>query len=320
MQLAENILDYYLAHLPELTEEKQFHLCSRLAAWTGNQKAIEQLAEMRRHYVPDPCTPDALKKQLQDILDNLEPMPVNAAKIREPYFAKYPWLRGLELVLFRVRHLKEIYGVDARAALFELVPRRQLLEYKEQLLADPDALRILSTYAVNYIFLLERVVLEQDNEESIDLKLFYNLADGYDLNDPVHLQLYIYLYTHCIIADAHFYVMPIPTYAAAIYTKMLQRLESVIADRIPELSLDTKLEYLVCCRICDYSTSVTGAIYDECRDSVSPEGTFLVDTKNNFADRTAKKTFDASEHRNVLFVMSSLSYVPHQLSVGQKSV
>jgi hypothetical protein len=320
MQLAENILDYYLAHLSELTEEKQFHLCSRLAAWTGNHRAIEQLAKMREHYVPNPCAPEALKEQLQDILDNLEPLPANAAKVRDPYFAKYPWLRGLELVLFRVRHLKEIYGVDARAALFELVPRRQLLEYKQLLLADSEALRILSTYAVNYIFLLERVVLEQDNAESIDLKLFYNLADDYNLDDPVHLQLYIYLYTHCIIADAHFYVMPIPTYAAATYTKMLQRLEPIITERMDELSLDTKLEYLVCCRICDFNTSVTKAIYDECRDSVSPEGTFLVDTVNAFADRTAKKSFDASEHRNVLFVMSSLSYVPHQLSIGQKSV
>jgi hypothetical protein len=320
MQLAENILDYYLTHLPELTDEKQFHLCTRLAAWTGNHKAIEHLAEMRKHYVPEPCTPAALKSQLQGILDNLEPLPTNAAKVRDPYFAKYPWLRGLELVLFRVRHLKEIYGVDARAALFELVPRRQLLEYKKQLMTDPDALRILSTYAVNYIFLLERVVLEQDNAESIDLKLFYNLADGYDLNDPVHLQLYIYLYTHCIIADAHFYVMPIPTYSLATYTKMLVRLEKVIIDHLAELSLDTKLEFLVCSRICNFNTSATKEIYDECRKSVSPEGTFLVDTVNTFANREAKKTFDASEHRNVLFIMSSLSYVPHQLEVGHKSV
>lgn len=101
---------------------------------------------------------------------------------------------------------------------------------------------------------------------------------------------------------------------------MLQRLEPIIAERTDELSLDTKLEYLVCCRICDFNTSVTKVIYDECRQSVSPDGTFLVDTVNAFANRTAKKTFDASEHRNVLFVMSSLSYVPHQLSVGQKSV
>lgn len=320
MQLAENVLEYYLAHLPELTEEKQFHLCSRLAAWTGNPQAIDRLAEMRKNYVPDPCTPEALKRQLQDILDNLEPMPANAAKVRDPYFAKYPWLRGLELVLFRVRHLKEIYDVDARSALFELVPRRQLLDYKKQLLADPDALRILSTYAINYIFLLDRIVLEQDNEESIDLKMLYNLADRYNLDDPVHLQLYIYLYTHCIIADAHFYVMPVPTYALSTYIKMLQRLESVIAAHSQELSLDTKLEYLVCCRICSFNSSVTKMIYDECRASVSPEGTFLVDTLNAFADRPAKKTFDASEHRNVLFIMSSLSYVPHQLAVGQKSV
>lgn len=320
MQLAENILDYYLTHLPELTEEKQFHLCTRLGAWTGNPKALKQLSEMRKDYVPEPCTPEALKAQLQAILDNLQPMPANAAKVRDPYFAKYPWLRGLELVLFRVRHLKEIYGVDARPALFDLVPRRQLLEYKDQLLADPDALRILSTYAVNYIFLLERVVLEHDNADSIDLKMFLNLADGYDLKDPVHLQLYIYLYTHCIIADSHFYVMPVPTYALATYTKMLGRLEKVITEHADELSLDTKLEFLVCARICDFNSYVTKMIYDECRSSVSPEGTFLVDTLNAFANRSAKKTFDASEHRNVLFIMSTLSYVPHYLSIGQKSV
>jgi hypothetical protein len=305
MHLAENIHDYYMAHLGDLTEEKQFHLCSRLAIWSKDEQALAWLQDYKKPYVPDPCTKALLQAILQKLVDNPPEMPANAAALRTAYFEQYSWVRGLELALFRVRHWLEVYDVDARPALFEIVSRRQLLAYKEELLQDEEAMRMLSTYAINYIYLLERVILEHTDNEAIDTAQLLAIGDGYRTDDILHLQLLVYYYTHCIIGESNFYARDIPPLLLPVYLGMLQRLDAVIDEHFESLSLDTKLEFLVCARLCGYEAEVESDIISECSQSVSFEGTFLVDTHNAFAGRDSKKTFSASEHRNVLFVMAS---------------
>jgi hypothetical protein len=95
---------------------------------------------------------------------------------------------------------------------------------------------------------------------------------------------------------------------------MLARLEQIITEYFPHISLDNKLEFLVCARICSYQTPLFERIYIECEASLSPEGIFLVDTLND--NRLAgTKTFAGSEHRNVLFIMSGSPYTPHNTLV-----
>ena len=310
MHLAENIRDFYFAHFAELSPEKQFHFCTRLAAWNNDPRALAFIDSYKPQYVPTPSTKDALREELEYLIANPPVMPANAAKLREPYFAKYSWLRGLELALFRVRHWLTVYGVDARPALFEIISRKQLLDYEKQLLEDAESLRFLSTYAINYIYLVERLVLEHHDADAIDVAMLIAAAEAYDTNDMLHLQLLVYYYTHCIIADTNFYKTPVPGALLPTYLKMLQTLDTVIDGHFESLSLDTKLEFLVCCRLCDYTSPVTDRIFDECTRSISPNGTFIVDTHNTFADRESKKTIDASEHRNVLFVLASQPWQP----------
>lgn len=315
MHLAENIHAYYLTNLARLSPEKQFHFCSRIGAWLDDPVALQHLAEMRGQYIP------SSSENLQQELANMVRQPVrglaNANTLREPYFRKYPWLRGLELALFRVRHLRTMYGIDGRVELLNIVPRQQLEGYVRQLLADPQALRILSTYAINFIYLVERQMLGHTNPRDIDATMLYNLINGYDLSDPLQLQLLFYLYTHCIIADTNFYVAKVPEDCLPDYRAMLQKLDELILDNVAQLSLDTKLEFLVCCRICRYDAKCTELIYKECETSLSPDGMFLIDTHNSFANRNGKKTFAASEHRNVLYIMSTHPYEPRPFAIRQ---
>ncbi|HSD55933.1 MAG TPA: hypothetical protein VLA92_02155, partial [Candidatus Saccharimonadales bacterium] len=129
-------------------------------------------------------------------------------------------------------------------------------------------------------------------------------ANGYNADDVLHLQLLVYYYTHCIIADSNFYEEAILPELLPEYKKMLTTLDTVIDTNFSKLSLDTKLEFLVSARICGYRSHATDRIFEECQASCSPDGTFLIDTHNTFADRDEKKSLDASEHRNVLYIMA----------------
>lgn len=316
MQLRENIRDYYFAHLGELSPSKQFHFCSRLAAWQGSNEAIDELKKLRAHFVPQPCTQNTLRQTLQELAGHQPNAGVNAWQLRKPHLDRYPQLYGISLALFRVRHLRMVYGIDARPALFELVDERELLHLKEQLLQDKDAVRFLSTYAINYLYLLERIVLEHTGPDTIDVQSLYELGDAYDAQDARQLQLLIYLYTHCIIAESNFYAKVMPPSLLPVYTRMLQRIEPLIAGHFSDVSLDTKLEFLVCSRICGYATPLARRIETESQASASPQGTFIVDTHNSFAARSDKKDLAGSEHRNVLYIMSGQSYAPHSTTVG----
>jgi hypothetical protein len=143
----------------------------------------------------------------------------------------------------------------------------------------------------------------------IDPNKLYLLGDGYDLSQFEHLRLLIYLYTHCIIADTNYYYQVINPVRKESYLQMLARLETIIHDNYKRISLDNKLEFLVCSRICKFKTDLSLMINEECEASVSQLGTFLVDTQNDFAHLSTKKTLETSEHRNVLYIMSTIAPV-----------
>lgn len=309
MNLRQQITDFYWSHVAELPQTKQFHLATRLAAWNNDSAALSLLASLKPLYVPEPYDSQTVHDSLSELIHNPPVERKNASKLREKYFAKYPELDGLHLALFRVRHLLWVYGTDVRDIFFELASKRHCLSLEQKLHADDDAMRTLSTYAINYTYLLERVILEREQSRAIDVKRLYNLGDGYDMDNRSHLQLLIYLYTHCIIGETNFYAHAIPKALLPDYQAMLRRLELVITKHYDDINLDNKLEFLVCCRICSFDSPLFSRIEDECSKSVSDAGTFLIDRHNNNA-QSSRVTFIDSEHRNVLFLMSGSPY-PH---------
>lgn len=311
MSLHDDVRAYYWQHFNELSTERQFHFTGRLAMWNHEEHALAVLSDMRSLIVPSPLTTEALMEELSQQLNEPPRVAMPAYNRRKPYFERYPHLYGWHQALFRVRHLEVLYDVPSRHVLMELVEPNQMLQLADDLWQDDDALRTLSTLAVNYLYLFQRYVT--GSPEEIDVAKLYELGSAYNLDNPEEVTLLIYLYTHCIIAASDFYVTALPSKHIGIYITMLEFLESVISTRFGTINLDTKLEFLVCCKIAGFTSNLEKRIYEECEQSVSPNGTFLIDTVNDTAGHNLKHTFGDSEHRNVLFILSNSTFRPLQL-------
>lgn len=305
MQLSDSVYQYYFSNKEHLSEDKLFHFATRTAAWLGRQESYDLLRASEAYIVQPGKT---LEQVIFDIYHTPQTGRRNAHELRQPFFEKYPKLYGAHLALFRVRHLQEVYGIDAREALFSTISREELIELKDQLLADAQALKVLSTFAINYCYLLERVIFKDPSSLPIDT--FLQLGESYDTSDKEQMQLLIYFYTHCIIGESNFYVRTIPETLLPKYQQMLRTIEPLIVEHFADINLDNKLEFLVCARICQYDTPLFETIYEECQRSISPEGTFLIDIHNSNIQED-RNDFVKSEHRNVLFIMSTSPYTPH---------
>jgi hypothetical protein len=306
MNLTADVEAYYKQHFTLLVKDKQFHFASRLGAWKQDPFSLDMLdaaTDITHH-----GDMDLIRSDLERLLFNPPVAKVNAAKARAPYFEKYPTLRGRMLALFRVRHLYSIYGIDARPALLELCSLDELTDLSRQLENDPEAITILSTYAINYIYLVNVILFPNLTPKTSIAEIAYSLGESYDTNTPEHIQLLIYLYTHCVIGATNFYHDEI-TESNETYVQMIKKLESLIDAHFEDINLDNKLEFLVCCRILRLASSLFERIYTECEHSLSPNGTYVVDTINTFR-QSNKTSFSDSEHRNVLLIMSASPY-PH---------
>jgi hypothetical protein len=302
----DEIKEYYYANTDKLSNEKRFHFASRLAAWNSDPRAQQMLETSVNFLLPDTET-NAGKDTLSRLLQMSQDGEQNAQELRLPFFNKYPDLYGLELAIFRVRHLKYIYGIDLTNDLLSLYPKKRILELKQAILNDDDAIKYLSTFAINFCYLTDIVILNQRPDFSIER--IYELGNSYNMADSDEIQLLLYLYTHCIICETNFYIEHIPPANLNIYRKMLVRAEQVIADNFDNITLDNKLEFLVAARICQVDTKLQDVIYTECRSSVSAEGNFIIDTHNTKI-RQERQTFDKSEHRNALLIMSDSIFAP----------
>lgn len=300
--LPEIIKQYYFDNISLLSEDKKFHFASRLAAWEGDVAAFALLEELRPFICDDPNS--KVKELLTASPDKGKR---NAHELRQPVFRKYPPLYGLHLALFRLRHLRYIYGLDAQDILFAQLPQAEIEELIKNLIADPVSMRILATFGVNTIYLYGLIL---QGRRLAEPEYFLDISQGYDTRDKQQLQLMIYLFTHCIIGESNFYVREVPAEYLPAYKKMLASLEPLIETYFDDIHLDNKLEFLVCCRICDYQSPLFARVYAECQKSLSPKGHFLVDTHNSNA-QVARASFVKSEHRNVLFLMSQTPFKPH---------
>lgn len=304
MHLSEQIRQYYFDHINELAPGQRFHFASRLAAWEDSPEALEILRGMKVYLIPN--SPEIflaaiLKKPAAKIY---------AKQLRQIYFDKYPKLFGIHNAFFRIRHLKEIYGIDIREDFLKIINRNELEDLYRKLVDDGASLRVLSRFAIDYIFLYE--ILFGSNKR-IDPSIILSQKNSYDLNDTTQYHLFIYLYTHSIIADTNFYVRKLPSDRLPVYRRMLEELEKTMTGR-DDLKLDNKFEYLVASQICGIEAALGLEINEQAASSLSPEGTFIID-RHNEKPNNRLNTFSGSEHRNVLYIMSSSAYNPHRIKL-----
>lgn len=306
--LHDLVYRYYLEHFDELPFDKQFHFASRLFLWNQDDFGRTQIPRLRAEFTAH----DNPHKALQQIFDEAQGSPVhgskNAAELRRPYFEKYPQLKTQVLLLFRTAFMKHMYGIDAHDDLLSILSVEDFDVTMGKLLNDHETLSILSTHAVNLLYLYTRVVRE--DEKLFDPSLFLEIGrKAYDRANPIHIQLLIYLYTHCIIGEAKFYYRAVPELYADVYQEMLAELETILAEHFQEINLDNKFEYLVCCKLLGMQSGHEQAIFSEAVASLSDNGSFLID-RHNKNPQSANTALDTSEHRNVLFLMANRDFTP----------
>jgi len=306
--LSNSILQYYLKHFRKMPYDKQFHFASRIYLW--NQDAVLKqylFGELRAEFTAQENPAAALQAIVDRTKAEKSHGSKNAALLRQPYFERYPLLKMYASLLFRVTFLETIYGIDARPALSAFVSDAELADYEQQLLADDDALAILSTHAINFLYLYRRVV--KRDETGFDPAQFLELGrTHYDRTQRIHLQLLIYLYTHCILGESKFYYR-VPAQHRDTYLAMLDEIEQLLRDHFVDINLDNKFEYLACCRLLGVTSPLESDIWGEAGRSVSEDGTFLVD-RHNRNPQITNNNLDLSEHRNVLFILANQPFAP----------
>jgi hypothetical protein len=216
--------------------------------------------------------------------------------IREPYFQQLPNLRQYERLLFRSLFMQTVYGLDATSALLELVGDKNLLGTYTALLQDGSALAFTSSFGINYLYLVDRLVRKEEISFNVE-QLAQTVDQHLSVQNPLERQLYCYFLTHSIIGESLFYSRVIPSQKRAVYMPLIARLDTVIRDHVSSLKLDILYEYLVCCRLLAYDSPHFSAIIN--RTVVGPGGYILEPSQD-----AARQTLINSEHRNVLFLMS----------------
>jgi len=303
--LSNTIRAYFVEHFAELPLDKQFHFASRLWFWQQDETARSLLDELRPAMLPTGDVIDSLRQIGSGQLLPLRPGSQNVLSLRAPFFARYPGLRRAATILYYGLMLDACYGTNARERLSEILPPDELKALHDDLMNDPPALAMLSTHAVNFIYLYHRYVQQAENLPAV--RTFTTLAGNpqiYDLADPLQTQLRIYLLTHTIIGESMFYQSPIPADMLAAYQSVMLLLEAIISENLSAINLDNKLEFLVCSRLTAYKTELEQQLLQEAAASVSDHGSYLVD-RHNANPQTLYTTFDKSEHRNLLYLLAT---------------
>ena len=303
--LSNRIYNYLFAHFAELPLDKQVHFASRLWMWNEDSQARRLLDALRPIILLSDDPQTSLSAISNGQLLPLHPGNESLQALRQPYNERYPALRANARLLYWGLELEACYGIDARQALQSLLLDSELNKLANELQRDKPALAMLSTHAVNFLYLYHRYI--KTDEGTLTAVFWMDIAtdkDLYDSSDAKQLQLQIYLLTHAVIGETLFYQRPIPAEKLAGYRQLVQTLENLLATNLERVSLDNKLEFLVSCHLVNYKSKLEMGILAEAERSVSPAGDFLVDIHNT--NKSTFTSFDKSEHRSVLYLMAML--------------
>lgn len=278
--------------------DKKFHFASRLYLWGNDEFSKERLVELKQEYIG--IDKNAQEMKLRSFLNNKkrEPAKTKIQKIRRPYYEKYPQLMSFDKILFRNLFCRTVYGIDLKGTIYKIGIKEDIIALRKILFDDKEAVKTLSTMAVNFFYTSRFILGDRFVEPEFFLELL--LADWKRGKEYLHLRLY--LATHAIIGESKFYAEPI-LYKKEIYVEIAKFAERLIADNFDNISLDIKFEFLVCVKMLDSSSVLESEIRKEAGKSLSQEGLFFVDKYNSNAG--IAESFEKSEHRNVLAIMGS---------------
>ena len=302
--VAELVKNYYSKHIDKLANRK-LHFLTRMFLWTKDKKYLKHLEEIKEKYYGK--NKKDLQKIIKEILNNKDTYQrriYNKKDFRVESADKYPLLGAYSELLFRNLMSKNIFGEDLKPTISSFIKDEELLKIRDELLNNDQDILNLSTFAINYLYFLEEYFAgERKVKVSVKkiLKLIQKKDFGTREKEAMLIMNDIYLITHAIIGASKFYKNKI-TKRRRLYLKMFKVLERIVNDNYIRLSLDTKLELLICARLLNIESNLEDRINQEAELSLSPVGNFLIDTMNAKRGKSSKNWL-GSEHRNVLYIM-----------------
>lgn len=300
----DSVKNYYEENL-DLLGTKKYHYLSRMYLWTLDDKYLKLLKKEKANFLGK--NNQEINEKLAEILSNKGSNAYKFKEVRQTFLKKYPKLRCYNMVLFRYLFAQSVHNVDLKKSIKKLINTEELVKIKEQLYKDKEALYGLSTFAINYLYNLRDYLGFNADTKFIEPQYLYEVGME-SANKGENRSLILYFFTHCIIGESRFYQKKIKT-NKEVYLKMFKECEKIIANDFQKISLDNKLEFLVCAALLDTKTDLRRKIIDEANLSISTKGPYIIDRYNN--NRKEDEEHDnikKSEHRNVLYLLSSMAF------------
>lgn len=285
-----SVKDYYFEHFSELAPEKKFHFATRMKNYLKTDYFDEYLKENR------PST------ELKSVLANNDFSRVAKYDLRKPFFEKYSGIYGVEATLFRIHHLLFEYSVDTRNEFKRLYSLQTLYNMADDLLADNEALKFLSTWAINTIYLTEEIFPRQRDV----IRCLAEFANSIDA-EALDATLFVYLCTHIIICDTGFYLKSLQESAnLELLKRLLEKCAIAINTNIEIISLDACIEFLVCCNMAGVEYNEQKNMIKRICDDFKKDSPYLINYRRDKTVGSYFHTLNGAEHINALYIMSGL--------------
>ncbi len=290
-----------------LDDRNRFHFYSRLYLWERREEYFCQLLKLRGYFFGDSGEEGAWLREILEDKDFYSKKIFNSKPFREKAVKKYPFLGSYHEILFRALIARTVFGEDVTREIDRIVGREPLVALRNVLLKDEESILKLSTFAINYFYLVSNYFKDDKFKLNLIQKITRIIEKKLDFagGGIEGMRNAFYFLTHCIIGESDFYSKKI-IFERGFYLKIIRNLEKIIRENYFEISLDNKLEFIVCARLLDYESALESIIQEEARKSISGVGVFIVDKFNSSALTPCKKSFPESEHRNVLYLMANL--------------
>lgn len=297
-------------------QNKAFHYYSRMYLWGRDIQYHHRLLELREEYIGLSAKESAGKLQkIFETNSKTRGKKTKNAEARAPYFAKYPQLTAYTGILFKVLFCETIYQQDLREQAKKFIDEKYMVELYNVLLEDKDALMILSTHAINFLYLARfysKHNVKLSKQLPDPLPALTEIADSYAANksrlgidQATADQLQLYFVTHIIIGLSEFYNVGVNDLRCSALLKVAER---TIYKSWASVSLDNKYEFLVAASLCGYNSRLFDPILQDSSNYFSRIGNYLIDPMTSEHYAYSKDNIFKSEHRNVLFLMASTSF------------
>ncbi|MEP7103538.1 MAG: hypothetical protein ABI721_02410 [Candidatus Dojkabacteria bacterium] len=295
--IAKNIEDFYLTNLNLLKPEKRFHLLSRLYLSTRNSKYKKLLNLYKSDLIPT-----NLEEFLKELLNNnyIDRHLLVEGK-RSQYLQEYPEISKYNKVFFLNFFLKQIYGIKIARIINKDLNKIQVLAYFNKLILDPDALRILSSVAVNFLFQANRYL--KLNKEKKLLNIIFRIVKNIDFNrmDDIEKKQLAYMVTHTIINISDMY-SNLAINNPDMCEGLLLHLEEKMMPSIDSFTVDVLIELLVCWKLLDRKSKYEKILLEIVLNAYKSETHYLVESKYEIT-HAVMNDLNGSEHRNILFIL-----------------